>query len=155
MFEDCTTVRFHVDDDAVGHLVLAAPERRNPLGWDFARDLRNIATWCDEVRAIPCLLITAEGPWFSAGGDISFFSATSNLAVDMAGSTNDFHVAISKVLRMRAPVVIAVQGPAMGAGVSLLGLGDSCCAHSPRASGSATPVSASLPKAARRGRCHA
>jgi hypothetical protein len=77
--------------------------------WDVARDLRTIATWCDEVRAIRCLLITAEGPWFSAGGDIGFVSETTDLVVDMAGSTDAFHVAISKVLRMRAPVVIAVR----------------------------------------------
>jgi hypothetical protein len=54
------------------------------------------------MKAIRCLLIRAEGPWFSAGGDISSFRETSNLPVDMAGSTNDFHIGISKLLRMRA-----------------------------------------------------
>lgn len=124
MIEEFTTMRFEVDDAAIGRLVLSAPERRNPLGWTFARELRHVATWCDEMQEVRCLLITAEGPWFSAGGDISFFSETNNLLMDMAGSTNDFHVGISKLLRMRAPVVIGVQGPAVGAGVSLLGLGD-------------------------------
>ena len=72
----------------------------------------------EEIRA---LLITGAGKSFHAGGDINSFQQageTIHLYVDRL--VINLHAAISRLVRMPKPVVGAVNGPAGGAGFSLM-----------------------------------
>jgi hypothetical protein len=46
MFDDLKCPRFRVDDPAIGRLVLANGEKRNPLGGVFGSELRRVA-YCE------------------------------------------------------------------------------------------------------------
>jgi len=89
----------------------------NPL---MARELSAIAIKCDESPDIRAVVVRATGKMFCAGGDLRVFSeagdGASALIKEMAG---DLHMSISRLTRMNAPVIAAVNGTAAGAGFSL------------------------------------
>lgn len=109
----------------VARLVLNRPDVGNAIDAGLARALRDAAIECDEDPAVRCVVLTARGRMFCAGGDIrSFGTAGERLGGFLKQLTADLHVAISRLARMEKPLVTVVQGPAAGAGLSLAVLGD-------------------------------
>jgi 2-(1,2-epoxy-1,2-dihydrophenyl)acetyl-CoA isomerase len=109
--------------DRVARITLAAGDRGNPLNQpmvdDLARAVRRARA--DDVHVV---VISADGPAFSFGGDVSAFAAagdTEQLVDDLAES---LHRVVSDLHRMDAIVVSAVQGMAAGAGVPLAAAAD-------------------------------
>ena len=112
-------------DGAVARLVLNRPEAGNALDLGLAQGLMRAAIECDEDPAIRCVVLTARGRLFCAGGDIrSFQSAGDKVGALIAEITAYLHKALSRLMRMDKPLVTAINGPAAGAGVSLSVLGD-------------------------------
>jgi len=106
--------------DHVAHLTLNRPDAGNAMNAVMMRDLRDAAIRCDEDPEIRAVLITGAGKMFCAGGDLRSFAAEGEgLPAYLKGITNDLHGAVSRLARMDAPVVSAVQGFAAGAGFSL------------------------------------
>ncbi|MCC6224960.1 MAG: enoyl-CoA hydratase/isomerase family protein [Microthrixaceae bacterium] len=108
------TVRFTKEGDIV-EVVLCNESRRNALSYETLDALH------DSVRAAAlegarCIVVSAEGPVFSAGADFADLSGT---AADMA-----FDAAVSRVTvalrRSPVPVVSVVAGPCLGAAVDLV-----------------------------------
>jgi len=113
------TLQFVVEDH-VAHLTLNRPDAGNAMNAVMMRDLRDAAIRCDEDAEIRAVLITGAGKMFCAGGDLHSFAAEGEgLPAYLKGITNDLHGAVSRLSRMDAPVVCAVQGFAAGAGFSL------------------------------------
>jgi 2-(1,2-epoxy-1,2-dihydrophenyl)acetyl-CoA isomerase len=119
-----STIRCRVEN-GLARVVLNQPERGNPLDAHSCRELRDIAIELgnrDDVRAV---LLTAEGKYFSVGGDIRSLTADRAALPGIVRSfTADLHTAISRFQRMDAPVVTAVQGGVAGGSVSLVALSD-------------------------------
>lgn len=69
-------------------------------------------------------MISAEGKNFCVGGDLGHFAQTEDLAASVKRMTALYHAAIAKLMRMKAPIVCAVQGACAGAGVAFAALGD-------------------------------
>ncbi len=91
----------------------------------MARELSDVAIRADEDPAVRALLLTGEGKAFCGGGDLKAMSAAGDdLSTLLKRITTDFHAAISRLQRMAAPVVVAVNGPAGGGGMSLALAGD-------------------------------
>lgn len=75
--------------------------------------------------AIRCVGLTGSGRLFCAGGDLSSFAdAGTNVAAFLSGLASTLHMAVSRLMRMRKPLVVLVNGPAAGAGLSLALAGD-------------------------------
>ena len=107
--------------DGVGAVTFNRPDEANAMDLDVMRELMHIAIECDEDPTIRCVVITGNGRFFSAGGDMAEFER----AGDDAGAlikemTTYYHAAISRFSRMDAPAVAAVNGMAAGAGFSLV-----------------------------------
>jgi 2-(1,2-epoxy-1,2-dihydrophenyl)acetyl-CoA isomerase len=112
-------------DDGLARLTLARPEAANAIDLATAEELADAAIACDENPAVRAILLTAEGKMFSAGGDVRAFGASlDRLPALLKQLTTPLHAAISRLLRGRAPVVVAVAGTAAGAGFSLAMTGD-------------------------------
>ncbi|MFN8558932.1 MAG: enoyl-CoA hydratase-related protein [Dehalococcoidia bacterium] len=106
--------------DHVACITLNRPEAANSLNLDLARDLMRAAIRCDEDAAVRAVVLTGAGRMFCAGGDLKAFAAQGDgLPAHMKEVTTYFHAAVSRLTRMRAPVVAAVNGAAAGAGMSL------------------------------------
>ncbi|NNL66401.1 MAG: enoyl-CoA hydratase, partial [Myxococcales bacterium] len=67
------------------------------------------------------VLLGARGRMFCAGGDLGAFQGAGDTVPTLLKEiTTHLHAAISRLARMRAPVIAAVTGTAAGAGFSLL-----------------------------------
>lgn len=108
---------------ASGHiatLTLNRPERKNALGpeeWgQLAEHLRGIRA----DRRVRAVLITGAGGAFSSGGDLR--TMPERLALPLADRTRQLaHDAgvIRMIMDLEQPVVAAIDGPCMGAGLAL------------------------------------
>ena len=102
----------HAHDDVL-ELVLDRTSRRNALSRDLLRELRHAFTNLPEgIRAV---VLTSTGPVFSAGADFADLTGTSaDLAYDL-----DLDNACKAIRDCPVPVIAAVDGPCVGAGVEL------------------------------------
>ncbi len=119
------TLRFE-QSDGVATITLSRPDDANALDKTMARELMDAAFRCDESQSVRSVLLTGTGSMFCAGGDLKYFQSvgTENLGTTLKEVATYLHVAISHFQRMRAPLVIAVNGTAAGAGMSLAVTGD-------------------------------
>jgi len=104
----------------VGEITLARPEGANAIDLICSEELAEVALLCDQNPDVRAVLLRAEGPMFSAGGDVrSFRDAGDDIPGLLKRITLGLHVAISRFARMDAPVIAAVGGTAAGGGMSL------------------------------------
>lgn len=111
--------------DGIGRITLDQPARGNPFDLAFCTQLSEIATEFDEDPSIRCVLIDAQGGLFSVGGDLkSLAGGRDELPRFIKNATAGLHMGLSRLSRMRAPVVVAVHGLAVGGAVSLCAAAD-------------------------------
>lgn len=97
------------------------PDNANAMDLDVMRRLMHLSIECDENPEIRAVVITGNGSFFSAGGDLdSFGEAAERAGALIKEMTAYFHAAISRFSRMNAPLIAAVNGMAAGAGLSLV-----------------------------------
>ncbi len=117
------TLLFEVDD-GLAILTLNRPDEANAMNLTMMQELMQVSISCDEDPTIRCLLVTGNGPMFSAGGDMKSFAASEDTGRLLKEMTVYFHAAVSRMARMDAPVIMAVNGTAAGAGFSFAASGD-------------------------------
>jgi 2-(1,2-epoxy-1,2-dihydrophenyl)acetyl-CoA isomerase len=107
--------------NSVAHITLNRPEAANGINKELAEELDAAARACEHNDAVRAILITGNGKFFCAGGDLKSFAAKgeTDLPRYLEEVTSHLHRAVSRFARMRSPVVAAVQGSAAGAGFSL------------------------------------
>jgi 2-(1,2-epoxy-1,2-dihydrophenyl)acetyl-CoA isomerase len=111
--------------DGVGRLTFCRPDRGNAVNELFAGELNDVAIRCDEDDSVRCLLIEAEGRWFSTGGDLAALGASREAApAFVKRTTTTLHSALSRLSRMAPPVVVSMRGSAIGAGASFAAAAD-------------------------------
>lgn len=122
---DLATIRAEVADDGVAHLALARPDHGNAIDLQLAKDLNSVLTaWSHDGR-VRAVLLTGDGPTFCVGGDLKDFAGHGDdRPQHLADITTYLHAAMSRLMRLPAPVVAAVQGSAAGAGLSLAAAAD-------------------------------
>ncbi len=109
----------------VATLTLNRPDAFNAFNVALAREVMEAATHCDSNPDIRAVLINATGRMFCAGGDLTEISgAPAGAPETVTLITTYLHAAIARFTRMNAPVIMAVQGAAAGAGMSLICGGD-------------------------------
>lgn len=118
------TIRFDITDH-VAHVTLDRPEAANAFDLTLARDLMQVSIRCDQDPDVRAVLLTGAGKMFSAGGDLRAMAAFGDdIGAGLKELTLNLHAAVSHFARMTAPLVIAVNGAAAGAGMSLAIAGD-------------------------------
>ncbi len=113
------TLRFDLADH-VARITLNRPDAANAMNLQMTKDLLEVGIECDENPEVRAVLLRSEGRMFCAGGDLaSFADAGDALPRRLKEMTVYLHAAITRLVRGRAPVIAAVQGPAAGGGFSL------------------------------------
>lgn len=111
--------------DGIARITLADADGRNAVDASVTTGLREAAIRCETTPDVRCVLLSAEGPYFSVGGDLQdFLRHRDDVAAHVRGMTIDFHAAIGILHRLPAPLVVAVSGTAAGGGVSLVCMSD-------------------------------
>src|ERR1035438_3781078 len=98
------------------HLTLARPEKRNALNLALCHDL--VASIEDGAHdpQVGAILLTAEGPAFCAGMDLS--------EIELGGDSTAMDAIHEQLFtlgsRITKPLIAGVQGPALGGGTGLI-----------------------------------
>lgn len=111
--------------DRIAVITLNRPEGANGINYQLACDLAAAAKQCDIDQSIKAVVLTGAGRFFSAGGDVKEMAAAGDKAGQAVKALADnLHMATATFARMDAPVIVAVNGMAAGAGFSLAIAGD-------------------------------
>jgi 2-(1,2-epoxy-1,2-dihydrophenyl)acetyl-CoA isomerase len=122
--ESLKTLLFEVREH-VAYITLNRPAVANAVSLELAQELEEVARECEENHRVRSVLLTGAGRIFCGGGDKSFATQEPTYAPTYLKRVNLFlHSAIQSFARMGAPLVVAVNGPAAGYGMSLACAGD-------------------------------
>ncbi|MDM0112449.1 enoyl-CoA hydratase [Variovorax sp. J22R133] len=101
-------------------LTLSNPSQRNALGPDMYAAGIETLNGAENSHEIRSVIITGEGPWFSAGGSLQRLQANRELEpAAQAQSIEALHNWIEAIRAYPKPIIAAVEGAAAGAGFSL------------------------------------
>lgn len=118
--DDCLSVR---QEEGVLIASMTAVANRNALSADMKAGLLKVASTYLEDARLRCLVITGSADVFCAGGDLRTMAANRNPQAVRARLAQ-IHQFARLLTACEKPVVMAVNGAAVGAGLSLALLGD-------------------------------
>jgi 2-(1,2-epoxy-1,2-dihydrophenyl)acetyl-CoA isomerase len=114
--------------EGIAYVTLNRPDKLNALNLPLITDLRAAAAAVDSDPDIRAVLLTAQGRGFCSGADLAgddFLSDPTRLGDSIRSRLHEhFNPMIEAWYGLRAPVVVAVNGIAAGAGVSVALVGD-------------------------------
>ncbi|MCZ7617473.1 MAG: enoyl-CoA hydratase-related protein [Myxococcota bacterium] len=122
-------LRFENLDEGVGILTLNRPDRLNAIHWDLAVELVAMLRSLRERDDVRTIVLTGAGRGFCSGGDAEWLSGSSDRGLP---GLSDVPLEryqrktpagpVAEVTRMLVdvdkPVIAAIHGPAMGAGLA-------------------------------------
>jgi enoyl-CoA hydratase/carnithine racemase len=111
-------------DGTVLTLTMSQPETRNALTGNTAVD--EFVQACDEIRrdrSVRVVILTGEGPVFSSGGNVKDMQRFFQQQISAEAIREEYRNGIQRLPRalynLDVPVIAAVNGPAVGAGLDL------------------------------------
>ncbi|MHA1568685.1 MAG: crotonase/enoyl-CoA hydratase family protein [Alphaproteobacteria bacterium] len=116
-------------EDHIARLTLNRPEPRNAMGPAFWGDLRDAFAEIDGNVAARVVVISSTGPHFSSGLDIKALAPMLMPDAEGCGGRKgeqmrrlilQFQESFNVIERCRVPVLVAVQGGAIGGGVDMI-----------------------------------
>lgn len=110
-----TTVRVEVDETGVAVLTLDGPERLNAFSGETADALSRAYRRCDADDDIRAVVLTGAGRAFCAGADMSAAAGS----FDTPGDGFSASPVQPPAWRVRKLVIAAINGPAIGIGLTL------------------------------------
>lgn len=117
-------------EDGVAVVTLNRPETSNAMSMELADALYSFVEPYSRDTSVRAWLINANGKNFCAGGDVSAFGDASDPGAMIYAMASRVHASLKILQAHRAPVVMAIQGAAAGAGFSLVSTADIAIAGS-------------------------
>lgn len=112
-------------EGSIARITLNRPDAGNAIDPALASELAEAATRIATDASVRCVVLTGAGRLFCAGGDVGGMAAAGDEASGFLRSLADtLHSAVLTLAKMPKPLVVMVNGPAAGAGLSLALLGD-------------------------------
>jgi methylglutaconyl-CoA hydratase len=109
-------------DGPVLRVTLARPERRNAFDAELIRELGQAFVDVGKARAV---VLAGEGASFCAGADVDWMRASVGLSFDEnVADANAMRQMFEAIDNCPAPVVVRVQGHALGGGAGLVAASD-------------------------------
>lgn len=112
-------------EDGLARICLARGDAGNALNWELVDQFSNLAANVAADPGVRAVLIESEGRNFCVGGDIrGFMGEAGERGAYLERLAGRLHDGMLALMEGPAPVVVAVQGAAAGAGLSLAISGD-------------------------------
>jgi len=103
---------------------LNRPEAGNTFNPELLLAFREVVKQVAGDPAVRCVVLTGAGKLFCGGGDIMAMAAAEDRPAMMHELAGVLHDAVASLASMAKPLVVLVNGPAAGAGMSLAIAGD-------------------------------
>jgi len=114
-------ISYAVSDSGICRIIFTNAGNRNAVNHDFAQAFAQATRQAATDPAIRVIEVTAQGPFFSVGGDLQEFVAEADRVRDHVMALTDLvHTGVRHLCRAAAPVVIGLNGVAAGGGFSFL-----------------------------------
>ena len=101
-------------------LTLNRPEKKNALTRDMYQALGDAIDQAEFDREVRCVLIQANGDMFTAGNDLTDFAAVNAGESSANEARRGGNPLLAALARAKTPLVAAVNGRAVGVGVTML-----------------------------------
>jgi enoyl-CoA hydratase/carnithine racemase len=116
------TIRYDVDDGVLT-LTLSRPEKLNAFTREMLSEMLDAFDRADADDAVRAIIVTGEGRAFCAGADLSSGGNTFN-ADGRADRESGLHpdgggVLTLRIFDLKKPIIAAINGPAVGVGVTM------------------------------------
>ena len=113
--------------DRIATLVLNRPESCNALNSQLIADLTLAISDVHQEKRVDAIVITGKGEHFCSGVDLKAFAKVSEMEpmdaqTEWFGVWRELTELCETILRFPKPVVAAIDGPAIGAGLAALGV---------------------------------
>lgn len=108
--------------DSIARITLNRPDSRNALNDELADELLDAVVRCSYDQETRAVLLTGSGKIFCSGGDIRGMAEAirGNAPVSIGHLVATMNDLVTAITRMPKPLVVAVNGPAVGAGFALV-----------------------------------
>ena len=111
--------------EGVARLRLVRAAARNAIDHAMVAALAAAAEACAKDPKVRAVLISADGPAFSVGGDLAYLATrTRDLDTALEEMIPDYHRTLMRLAALDVPVVAAVQGAIAGGGLGLAWIAD-------------------------------
>jgi 2-(1,2-epoxy-1,2-dihydrophenyl)acetyl-CoA isomerase len=115
-----STIDFEVKDN-IARITFNRPDASNSINLELAKDFMYATMQCSEDPTVRAVVITGSGKVFCPGGDVKTFATKGKeLPCYLRDVTTHLHAAVSRLSRLDAPVIAAVNGVAAGAGMGMV-----------------------------------
>jgi len=105
---------------SVARIVLGRPNAFNALDVALSRELRTVLAEVDLDDSVRAVVLAGAGRAFCAGGDVGgFFAHRQDPRPLMKELVHELHGAVTLLVQLQKPVIVALHGAVAGAGVGL------------------------------------
>jgi methylglutaconyl-CoA hydratase len=109
----------------VAHVRLSRPEKRNAFDDRTAAALLEAFAALERRDDVRAVLLVGEGPTFCAGGDLAWMARAAGWTrEENLADAGAFQASFERIDRCPFPVVVRVQGAALGGGAGLVAVAD-------------------------------
>lgn len=131
--EDLKTLKVELDEaTGIGHLILNRPSQRNALDTHFFTEFPRLLSALDENSSVRIIILKSAGNHFCSGIDLSTLTSVAGsqgenhdddggrVREKLRRNIKNMQAALSAVEECRKPVIAAIHGACIGAGVDLI-----------------------------------
>ena len=116
-YEAFPSLKFERPEDGVLRVIMSAPGKLNAVGHDGHRDLADVWRAIDADPDVRAVIVQGEGAAFSSGGDLDLVSDMAEDFTVRMRVLKEARDLVYNVIDCSKPIVSAMRGPAVGAGL--------------------------------------
>lgn len=106
-------------DEHIATLTLNLPDKRNAMSEEMTEAFPRSVYQIVHMKDVRAVIVTGAGSSFCAGGDLDFLHTGERDVTALRDKMTGFYPAFLSLLDLDVPLIAAVNGPAIGAGLCL------------------------------------